>query len=79
MLLALSYVAVPLKLKPEVGAPMKAVTLLPHSPEEHAVPVQTALWQLSPVVHALPSLQLVPSEAAGLEQAPVAASQVPAT
>jgi hypothetical protein len=42
-------------------------------------PVQTPAWQLSPLVQALPSLQPTPSAAFGLEQAPVAASHVPAT
>ncbi len=36
-------------------------------------------WQLSPVVQALLSVQLVPLAAAGFEQVPEAASQVPAT
>lgn len=40
---------------------------------------QAPAWQESPVVQALPSLQSVPLAAAGFEQAPVAASQVPAT
>src|SRR5438094_549299 len=44
-----------------------------------AVPVQRPAWQVSPVVHALPSLQAVPLAATGLEQVPVAGSQVPAT
>src|SRR2546422_1080409 len=43
------------------------------------VPVQVPLWQLSPVVQARPSLQLVPSDLAGFEQRPVVVSQVPAT
>ena len=34
-------------------------------------PVQTPAWQLSPVVQALPSLQVVPFGAEGFEQAPV--------
>jgi hypothetical protein len=41
-------------------------------------PVQTPAWQESVRVQALPSLQLVPSGAGGLEQAPVAVLQVPA-
>jgi hypothetical protein len=44
-----------------------------------APPVQTPLWQVSLVVHALPSLQLVPFAIAGLEQAPVVVLHVPAT
>ena len=43
------------------------------------VAVQTPLWQASPVVHASPSLHAVPSGRAGLEQAPVAGLQVPAS
>jgi hypothetical protein len=43
------------------------------------VPTQTPFWQVSFVVQALPSWQAVPSGAAGLEQVPVAESQVPAT
>ncbi len=44
-----------------------------------AVPPHTPPVQTSPVVHALPSLQLVPSVAAGFEQDPVAGLHVPAT
>jgi len=44
-----------------------------------AVPAQTPAWHVSPVVHALPSLQAVPLAATGLGQVPVAGSQVPAT
>jgi hypothetical protein len=43
-------------------------------PLTHAPP-----WQVSPCVHALLSLQLVPFGLAGFEQTPVCASQVPAT
>ncbi|PYQ01844.1 MAG: hypothetical protein DMF82_18120 [Acidobacteria bacterium] len=42
------------------------------------VPMQTPLWQLSPVVQARPSLQPLPFGLAGFEQSPVVASQVPA-
>jgi hypothetical protein len=42
-------------------------------------PVQTPAWHVSLCVHALPSLQVVPFVAAGLEQAPVVALHVPAT
>jgi hypothetical protein len=41
--------------------------------------VHVPLWHASPCVQALPSLQLVPFEAAGLEHAPVLALHVPAT
>jgi len=41
-------------------------------------PVQTPAWQVSPCVHALPSLQAVPSGKAGLTQPPAIGSQVPA-
>src|SRR5262249_32634869 len=44
-----------------------------------APPTQAPLWQESPTVQALPSLQGVSLGAAGLEQAPVWGSQVPAT
>jgi hypothetical protein len=42
-----------------------------------AAPVHTPAWQVSPVVHALPSLQAVPSGWFGFEQ-PVAGLQTPA-
>ena len=42
-------------------------------------PVHAPLWQVSVCVHPFPSLQLVPFAAAGLEHAPVAWLQVPAT
>jgi hypothetical protein len=41
------------------------------------LPVQVPAWQLSVCVQALPSLQVVPSAAAGFEHTPVRASQVP--
>ena len=41
-------------------------------------PAHTPAWQESTCVHALPSLQLVPLGNAGLEQAPLEGSQVPA-
>ena len=45
-----------------------------------AVPgVHAPDWHVSPVVHAFPSLQLVPFAFAGFEQVPVAVSHVPAT
>jgi hypothetical protein len=47
------------------------MTLLP--------PTHAPAWQVSTVVQALLSLQLVPSEEAGLEHCPVAGSQVPAS
>ena len=43
------------------------------------LPVQTPERQVSDWVQALPSLQAVPSGAAGFEQAPVAGSHVPVT
>jgi phosphoglycerate dehydrogenase-like enzyme len=42
-------------------------------------PVQIPAWHASLCVHALPSLQVVPSEALGLEHAPVLVLHVPAT
>jgi hypothetical protein len=45
-----------------------------------AVPgVHVPAWQLSPVVQALLSVQLVPFVAIGFEQKPVPVSQTPAT
>src|SRR5437867_4412692 len=42
------------------------------------VPVQTPAWQVSPLVQALPSLQLVPLATGwGFGQVPVAGSQLP--
>src|SRR5207245_2396302 len=40
-------------------------------------PVQTPAWHVSVCVQASPSLQLVPSALLGLEQVPLAGSQVP--
>ena len=42
-------------------------------------PTHVPVWQVSPVVHALLSLQAVPLVAFGLEQAPVTVSHTPAT
>jgi hypothetical protein len=42
-------------------------------------PTQLPPWQVSVCVQALPSLHVVPSDAAGFEHAPVAGSHVPAT
>jgi hypothetical protein len=42
------------------------------------LPVHTPTWHVSVCEHALPSLQLVPSDFAGLEHTPVALLQVPA-
>lgn len=41
-------------------------------------PVQVPAWQASPVVHALPSVQVAPLGAVGFEQLPLAGSQTPA-
>src|SRR5438093_10620423 len=41
-------------------------------------PRHTPAWQVSAVVHALPSLQAVPLATGGFEQAPVSGLQVPA-
>ena len=41
-------------------------------------PAQTPAWQVSPVVHALPSVHAVPFAFAGFEHAPVAGLQTPA-
>jgi hypothetical protein len=63
---------------PVVGSHESAVQGLPSSTLA-AAPAQAPAWHTSPLVQALPSLHLVPSLAAGLEQAPVDVSQVPAT
>ncbi len=42
-------------------------------------PTQAPCWHVSVVVQALPSLQALPFAFAGLEQAPVAGSHVPAS
>src|SRR2546426_1197984 len=42
-------------------------------------PTHEPPWQVSVWVHALPSLQAVPSEASGFEQPPVEGSHTPAT
>jgi len=42
-------------------------------------PTQTPLWQASFVVQSLPSLQVIPSSAAGFEQTPVPGLHVPAS
>jgi hypothetical protein len=41
-------------------------------------PEQAPAWQVSPVVHALPSVQVAPLGAVGFEQLPLAGSQTPA-
>ena len=41
------------------------------------LPVHVPFWQLSLCVHAFPSLQLVPFEATGFEQAPLVGSHAP--
>ena len=43
------------------------------------VPVQMPAWQVSVLVHGLPSVQAEPLTFAGFEQAPVAGLQVPAS
>jgi len=43
------------------------------------VPMQTPVAHTSVWVHAFPSVHIVPSDAAGLEQAPLVGSQVPGT
>jgi hypothetical protein len=42
-----------------------------------APPTQVPLWQVSPFVHALPSLHAVPSDLGGFEQMPLVVSQMP--
>jgi hypothetical protein len=41
--------------------------------------VQVPAWQLSPCVHALPSLHVVPLGATGFEHVPLAGLHIPAT
>ena len=41
--------------------------------------MQVPFWHVSPFVHAFPSLQVVPFDAAGFEHIPVAGLHVPAT
>src|SRR5947207_1635284 len=43
------------------------------------VPTQAPAWQVSVCVQPLPSLQVAPSALLGLEQVPLAGSQVPAS
>jgi hypothetical protein len=65
--------------KPLAGSQMPAAwhwsiaTQMRGLPPLHVPDIQTSVW-----VHALPSLQAVPSAAAGLEQTPVVGSQIPA-
>src|SRR5258705_469962 len=48
-------------------------------PATGLAPVQTPAWQVSDWVQALPSVQALPLGLVGLEQVPVAVSQVPAS
>src|SRR5262249_60656140 len=62
-----------------VGAlELSAVQRLPSSQERAGPPTQVPVLQVSAVVQALPSSHAEPSTLFGLEQVPVAASQVPA-
>jgi hypothetical protein len=67
----------------QVPVPVLQVAITWHSSgvgHTTAVPlVQVPAWQVSLVVHMLPSLQLVPLAASGLVHAPVVGSQTPAT
>lgn len=80
----LSVQAVPLatggfEQMPVAGAQVPAEWQVSDAEQTFAVPpVQTPTWQLSPVVQALPSVQVAPLGAVGLEQLPLAGSQTPA-
>src|SRR5262249_1801442 len=64
--------------QPPAGSHRSVGQGLPSSPSRRG-PAQVPLPQVSPDVQASPSSQAVPSALVGFEQAPVAASQVPAT
>jgi hypothetical protein len=57
---------------------LSVVQVLPSSQFFAAPGLQTPARQVSPMVQALPSLQVVPSGAVGLLHTPDAGSQVPA-
>ena len=63
---------------PAAGSQMPATWHESDAVQTVAVPPrQLPVWQVSPVVQALPSLHAVPSAAAGFEQIPVDGLQVP--
>src|SRR5262245_23997370 len=65
---------------PVAGAQVPATWHWSDAVQTFAVPpVHAPAWQASPVVQALPSLQVVPFAAFGFEQTPVVVSQTPAT
>src|SRR5262249_51341555 len=64
--------------QPTEGSQKSSVQGLPSSQFGAAPPVHAPALQTSPVVQALPSLQVVPLALVGLEQVPVVGSQVPA-
>jgi hypothetical protein len=90
-----SQVSSPLQMFPSehavpegLGVCVTAPVVELHASTVHGLPSSTGVaapdwqapdWQTSPVEQALPSLQEVPLAASGLEHAPVAVSQVPAT
>src|SRR2546430_916892 len=63
--------------QPLVGSHASLVHTLPSSQLGAGPPAQAPARQVSLSVQALPSLQAVPSGAAGLPQTPVAGSQLP--
>jgi len=63
---------------PVVGSQVPAVWHVSLAVQAIAAPVQTPARQASPVVQALPSLQVAPSAFAGFVHMPVAGSHVPA-
>jgi hypothetical protein len=63
---------------PEAELQVPAVVQAPAPPQTTGLlPVQAPAWQVSVCVQALPSLQVVPSAATGLLQAPVDSRQTP--
>jgi hypothetical protein len=66
------------KTHPVAGAHVSVVQALP-SLQTTGGPPQVPPVQLSPLVHAFPSLHPVPSAFAGFEQTPVPVLHVPAT
>src|SRR5438552_2479200 len=68
-----------LELVPVAGSQLPAAWPCPaRRSSDLFVPVHVPAWQVSVRVQALPSLQAAPSGFAGLEQVPVAGSQLPA-
>src|SRR5438876_200527 len=58
--------------------PRKTLFVSPRTVQVCVPEAQTPDWQVSPVVHELPSLHVVPFARVGFEQPPVVGSQLPA-